>query len=543
MYERSAIVLERYMEKILEFDKTYNLKDNYKDFENLIEEIKQYEIITTKEGKIIQEFDDTAKRIQLVQKRQTKLYNINISLEEERAKLFADLGEDSDTLEYKLKKVENNIDRNNEELKEIREQYIDCLTNFSQRQKERNKCEKTRRISEANHIEYINKSINQFASIENKMILNIKDFILVQKDAIKEEIIEIMIKNGKNEKVSFNEDVIKRAIKVRISIAEKEAECYILAYDKMKRLLAEIDNDILKIEKYEKILKNISVKLAFLEAQKEYVVGFLDYERMTSISGIRVHKKLMEEACRNFELDIIQIENLYEIILREIANKSTKKLYKELYNQTYLKNIEDKEKNFEQEINSISINMGTVINSNYWRIEGIKLVYNVFNEEVSNKFEVDLSHYIIEEQEEYKELEEAAVKTEETNKIENKHYVIEYEEYEEDEEDDDEEEYEEKIEEIEIFEEDEIEDEDYEYDEEDNEEDIEVNKESKKVGNRYKESKKEPKKEVKKDNKKNTKSPKKDSKKKSIEEDKKQQANGIFGNLFKEKTRGKRLKE
>lgn len=32
MYERSAIVLERYIEKILDFDKSYNLKKNSESY-------------------------------------------------------------------------------------------------------------------------------------------------------------------------------------------------------------------------------------------------------------------------------------------------------------------------------------------------------------------------------------------------------------------------------------------------------------------------------------------------------------------------------
>ena len=69
-----------------------------------------------------------------------------------------------------------------------------------------------------------------------------------------------------------------------------------------------------------------------------------------------------------------------------------------MYNKNYLKDIEEKERDFEEEVTNIKINMGTVINSNYWRIEGIKNIYNVFQEEVSEKFEKDLSEYRIEEE-------------------------------------------------------------------------------------------------------------------------------------------------
>ena len=107
----------------------------------------------------------------------------------------------------------------------------------------------------------------------------------------------------------------------------------------------------------------------------------------------------MSEACESFKADIEQFENLYELILREIAGKSSKKAYKELYNKEYLKNIEEKEKNFEQEINNIKLHAGAIINSNYWRIDEIKNIYHVFQNEVSEKFGKDLSEFKLEENE------------------------------------------------------------------------------------------------------------------------------------------------
>ena len=424
MYERSAIVLERYIEKILDFNKTYNLKKNNQNYNDLIEEIEKYQTVTEQELKIMQEFDDTAKRIESLQKEQKNLYKSNKKLEDDRTQLFGDLGEDAKTLESKLKKIENALEKNNEEQREIREEFIQYLSDFSQKQKERNKCEKAKRVGEAKHIEFLKKMHIEFEEINVRDIVTLKDFVNSEKEQVKKETLEIMIKNGKSERVAFNQDVLRKAINTRIDIAEKEAECYVVIYDRMKKLLAEIDNDTLKINKFKKTLRDTSVKLAFLEAEKEYIVGFLDYERMTAISGTRAHNKMMVEACNNFELDMIQIKDLYELILKEITNKATKKAYKELYNKTYLKNIEDKEKNFEEEVNNVNISVGTVINSNYWRIEGIKNIYNVFQEEVSKKFEKDLSEYRIEEPKE--EIEEE--------------YIEEYEEdyaYDEEEEEDD----------------------------------------------------------------------------------------------------------
>ena len=82
----------------------------------------------------------------------------------------------------------------------------------------------------------------------------------------------------------------------------------------------------------------------------------------------------------NFAEDIVQINNLYELLVKEIANKSTKKAYKELYNKNYLLGIQEKDEKFKKEKNRVNLNTATLINSNYWRIEGIKNIYTDFTE-------------------------------------------------------------------------------------------------------------------------------------------------------------------
>ena len=397
MYERSAIVLEKYMEKILKLNKTYNLKKNTENYESLVNEIEKYQLTTNKDIKVIQDFDETVRKIENIQREQEKLYKINKKLEEDRAQLFTELGEDFKILEVKLKKIENLIEKNNERIKELREQFITNLKDFSEKQKYRNKCDKERRVSEARIIKHKEQMLSEFKEIDVQDMVNLKDFIASEKDKVKQEAIDIMIKNGKNERVPFDQDVLKKAVNNRIDIAEKEAECYILIYDRMKKILAEADIETIKLDRYKKALKDTTVKLAFLGTEKEYIVGFLDYERMTAISGRKQHKSMMIEACNNFELDMMQIKKLYELLLKETTKKATKTAYKELYNKNYLKNIEDKEKNFEEEANNVNIKAGTLINSNYWRIEGIKNIYMVFQKEISEKYEKDLSEYSIEE--------------------------------------------------------------------------------------------------------------------------------------------------
>lgn len=397
MYERSAIVLEKYFNNILKFNKENNLKINYNNYAQVVEEMEKYQKIIVDENEIIEKFDEIAKEIQTIQNSQDKLSKSNIKQEEKRNQLFNEFGEKPENIETKLKKIEDTVSNNNETMEELREDYIKALKIFLERQNERNKCAKLRRVAESNHRLYIENTKKIMEKIDPQDISEIKSFIVSEKDNVEKELYDIMIKNGKNEKIGFNSDVIKKAVHIRTDIAQREAEFYISIYEKTKKILGEIDNENLKLARYKKLLRDVSVKLEFLNAEKEYIVGFLDNERMTSMNTQKVHKKMMKEACENFDLDINQINNLYELIIRETTSKSTKKAYKELYNKTYLRDIEEKEKNFEQEANNVKLNLGTVINSNYWRIEGIKNIYNVFQAEVSQKFDKDLSDYRIDE--------------------------------------------------------------------------------------------------------------------------------------------------
>ena len=473
MYERSAIVLEKNFNTILGFDQKTNLKTIYKDFKELTEEIEDYQQILEEEDKIINEFDKVANEIRKIQQEQKKLYKSNIKLEEDRNQLFDNLDEDPEIISKKLKKIEENVAENNKKLEELRDNYVTSLTNFAQKQEERNSCSRNRRAEEKKHLQIIEKTTNNLNDIDKSIIKDLKDLINSDCENEKQEIIEIMINNGKDERVPFNKDVIQNAVETRSDIAKKEAECYINAYEKTRRLIAEINNDDVKLDKYTKTLRDISVKMAFLKAKKMYIVSFLDNERMSAINGLKAHKQLMEESCNEFKTDMEQFGNLYSLILREIAGRSSKKAYKELYNKEYLKNIEEKEKNFEQEINNIKIHAGAIINSNYWRIDEIKNIYHVFQNEVSEKFGKDLSEFKLEENEDEivsdkkSEIEDDIFKTEIPD--DDVEYIEEY-EY-----DDDDDDYDDEAEETEDFI-DEEDDENIDYDEdseyEDDEDDL-----------------------------------------------------------------------
>lgn len=482
MYERSAIVLERYFEKLFNFNKENNLKENYEKYSAIIKQLKEYQQITEEEEIIIQKFDEVATKIEEIQKKETKLHESNIELEDKRDKLFNDLSENPNDLNNKMKKLENKLYENNEELSKLREEYVQLLEIFIERQNERNKFTRTRRKIEIEHINSIKNVSESFEKIDKKDAIALKKFITIEKEPYKQEVTKLMLENGKNEKLSFDENVIEKSVNTRMDIAEKEAEIYILVYEKTKKLLDEIEADDIKIARAEKVLRDTSVKLNFLEAKKEYIVSFLDNERMTAMSGKKAHEELMEEACKNFETDIVQINNLYELVVRETAGKSTKKAYKELYNKTYLKDIKEKEKKFEKEATGVKINTGTIINFNYWRIEGIKNVYSTFQQEISEKFDKDLSELKIEEPEEEIKEQEETYKFPEDNEEDYDDDIMyeseeEYEfddddddnEYEEDESDDYEYEYEDEEDDEYEYEDDEDDDDEYEY-EEDNEE-------------------------------------------------------------------------
>ena len=485
MYERSAIVLEKNFNTILGFDKKPNLKTIYKDYKEITEEIQKYQTILGEEDNIINEFDSVANQIRTIQQEQKKISKANTKYEEERNQLFNDLDENPETIEKKLIKIENNISEGNKRLEELRKDYIKAITDFAQKQQERNIYSKSRRTEERKHLQLIEKTTNDFNAIDKEILKEIKEFLNSEDDdIIKKDISDAMIENGKDERVPFNKEVIENAVNIRNKIEKKEAECYMSVYERTKRLLAEINNDDIKIEKYTKNLRDISLKLTFLKTIKLYIVSFLDNERMAAINGVKIHNKLMSEACENFKADIEQFENLYELILREIAGKSTKKAYRELYNKEYLKNIEDKEKNFEKELNNIKINAGALINSNYWRIEEIKNIYNIFQSEVSEKFGKDLSEFKLEENEsniisENKaDIEDDIFKTKISD--EDVEYVEEFEfdeyddnEYDEEHENDEDEEFEEYYDDDDDENDEEYEEYEDEYDDEDYEEDYE----------------------------------------------------------------------
>ena len=399
MYERSAIVLERYFENLLEYRREGNIRDNYCD---LVEKLEKYQINYQKEVSATQEFNESLEKIKVIQASQEKLYRKSAKLEYNRNLLFNNIDAKVEDTKRCIEKIEADVEKNNELMIEAKVNLIEALEEYNEKRFELSKCKRYKKMAENAYNESLETARNNYDQITNEVLGLAKNFAKFE-DSL--EIIAELEDNGKNEKIPFNQEVIGHATNFGIEIAKKEAAGYLVLYDKMTKLLSDIDDGATKIELHKKYARNEKAKMDFIYSAKNYMIQFLDYERMTIIHGRKSHNRLMSEACENFAADIVQIDNLYELLLREIANKATKKAYKELYNKSYLKDIQDKEEKFKREKNRVNLNTATLINSNYWRIEGITEIYTIYYKNVSEVFgkvvdEFDLPKEEDDEQEE-----------------------------------------------------------------------------------------------------------------------------------------------
>ena len=407
MYERNAIVLERYFNQMFGFNTKNNIKTNFKDYCELVECLEKYKNISEEEENIMQEYDSIANRIREIQKTQETLNKKNLRYQQERASIFQNIDESSETIQKKLDNINNNIQNINEEIEENAQNFVQVVAEFTEETSVRTNCGRTRRSIENEYNQKLNETLDNYQDIDIEYQKRAKQFIDIETQDIEKELKEKMKKNGEKEKITFDENVLTKAIVLCVDIQKRETDILANIYDKTNRLFTEIKNNVSKIEKHKKTIRDSKSKLEFLAAIKEYLIQFLDNERLTAVNGEEEHKKLMEEACKNFDEDLLQINNLYGLLLKEIGKKITKKSYSEAYNIDYLKNLEKKAEEFDSEIKKLNLPV-TIINPNYWRIEGMKKIYDVFYKNVTEVYGRDLSEYITieEEPEEYDEIEE-----------------------------------------------------------------------------------------------------------------------------------------
>lgn len=395
MYERSAIVLERYFNKLLGYDMPNNLKTNFYDYNDLVQALEKYKDISEEEEIIMQEYDSIANKIRSTQKTQEGLFKKNNKLQEERNELFQNIDEDVAKSRKRLDILNNNISTIDEEIKKNAQNFIDIVEEFNEKSTVRENCGRTRRSVENEYNKKLNATLDDFQNISIDKAKDVKQFKDIDTADIEKELKEKLTKNGEKEKIPFNTGVINKAIDLCIDIQKREAEVLSSVYDKTNKLFMEIKNNATKVEKHKKLIRDAESKINFLNAFKEYLVQFLDNERLTAVNNKEDHDNLMTEACKNLEQDLEQINNLYTILIKEATKKVTKKTYNELYNLEYLADLEAKAEEFDKKIKKLNLSV-TIINPNNWRIEGMKKIYDVFNKSVTEIYDRDLSVYQIE---------------------------------------------------------------------------------------------------------------------------------------------------
>ncbi len=392
MYERSAIVLERYFDNWLGLKNDCNIRDNFKNYCNIVEKLEKYQVNYQKEVIATKAYNEVLRKIKEIQAEQKELYKRSAKLEYNRNLLFNNIDGKVDDTRVCIEKIEADVEKNIAAMKETKEKLLAVLIEYNEKRFELSKAKRYKKMAENDYNEILTVARKNYEGITSEDVETAKEFANFTET---ENIIATLIENGSSEKIPFNEDVIKCTTTYSVELEKNEVAAYLEIYDKMTKLLEDIESGTTKINLHKKYVRNEKTKVDFILATKDYIIQFLDYERMTVIHGRKSHNRLMNEACENFNTDIVQINNLYELILRETTNKATKKAYKELYNKSYLIDIKEKEEKFKKEKNRVNLNTATLINSNYWRIEGIRNIYTVFYKSVSEVFGRDVVEFDI----------------------------------------------------------------------------------------------------------------------------------------------------
>ena len=345
MYERSAIVLERYFEGLFGINKPSNLVQNYKNYCELFEKFNNFQNANSEEFAALEEFQAAEATIEDIQAQEEKLYKKNAKYEYNRDLVFNDISQKPDEIEKCMLKIEGDISKTQNSLVTLREKFVEAVRNYNEKKSALSKCKKNRRSAEAEYNAIFDVAKQNLENIPEEYIEVAKGF---SAEEGQEELIDKMLENGKDEKIPFNNAVVRSAVRVAFDVQKRFIDAYVDVYNKTNKLIAELLEGAVSVELHGKTIRNTAVKFNFLSAEKDYLVQFLDYERIMVIHGKRMHRNLMLEACENFDTDVVQIDNLYTLLLKEITNKSTKKAYKELYNKSYLIDIEENDEKFKK---------------------------------------------------------------------------------------------------------------------------------------------------------------------------------------------------
>ena len=177
MYERSAVVLERYFTESFYYSEKNRLKNNCENFRKLIEVLEKYQDVSEAEDKIIRECEDIASQIKQIQKNQGNIYRKTLKLQEERNSLFENIDETALELGRQLDKIEKEIDKNNAKMRPIDQEFVDIIEKFNEKSDIRSECGKKRRGIEKEYRNILEKTKKNVEQTDDKNITAIKRII------------------------------------------------------------------------------------------------------------------------------------------------------------------------------------------------------------------------------------------------------------------------------------------------------------------------------------------------------------------------------
>ncbi len=393
MYERNAIVLERYFGKKLGYNESNNSKSNFNNYCDLLDRISNLGKKVEVERNATSEFNSISEEVDSIRSQQEKLYKREAKLEYNRNILFSNIEEKPEELNRVFEKLEEDIKKIQDSLLELRIAYVEAIAQYQVKKAALIDAHKEKQQAEKEYADSYRQTKETYDNIDNGFIIYIKGINTEELRKIKKELIDVITKNGEKEKVPFDPDVVSKAAEFATDIAKKEADILTYVFEKTGKLLEEIENKSFKPARHSKWRKDATAELDFFNSEREYLIAFLDNERVPVMSGKKTHRKLMLEACRNLVQDVEQMNNLYELLLREEAGRSAKKAYKDLYNKDYLSQIEASEKEVEVQATKLNVSSATLLNSNYWRIEGMRSVYQSFYTSVTEFYGKDLEEF------------------------------------------------------------------------------------------------------------------------------------------------------
>lgn len=388
MYERNASVIDKYFGEKFGYRQTFNLKNNFTNYCDLLDKINELKDKRNSEKTASLEYNETCQKLKDIQDKHKKISEKVAGSDYNRNLLFSNINDDVSGLRKCFEKIESDIAKGQDEIEALSKEFCDCVAEYQAKKAALEQIKSEREIIEQEYKAIFLKTKENYEKVNPDFVKYIGKYTTEEIKKTKKELIDIITKNGAKEKVPFDTDVVSKAAEFATDVYKRIAEANVNIYDKTGKLIEEILGNSVKLSRHLKWRKDGVANIKFFDAEEQYLVQFLDNERIPVMHGAKIHRKLMLDACKSMVQDVEQMNNLYELILREIAGRSAKKAYKELYIPDYIENIEREERL--SKIDSTSIDIATVINSNYWRIEGMRNVYNTFDSIVTELYEKDL---------------------------------------------------------------------------------------------------------------------------------------------------------